>query len=110
MDARTWWPLFPLLFLTVLTTLTISVRRLARYGKAGRVGWAGVISALFFYIMTFVMGRWHAWHMPMSNLAEVCMLFNIVYFFQSGRKDIAWLNVIALVAVGADFALHVLMR
>jgi hypothetical protein len=109
MPLKTWWPLFPLLFLIVLTCLITATVRLART-KADRIEWATTVSALFFYFLTFALGRWRWLHMPLSNVAELIILYNAVHFFRTGRKDIAWLNIISLVAIGLDFALHYILK
>src|SRR5262245_16825998 len=109
MSVKTWWPLFPLLFLIVLTCLITATIRLTR-NKADRIEWVTTLSALIFYFLTFALGRWRWLHMPLSNVAELFMLYNAVHFFKSGRKDIAWLNVIALSAVFFDFALHYILK
>jgi hypothetical protein len=109
MSLKVWWPLFPLLFLVVMTCLIMAILRLSRI-KAARVEWISVISALLFYFLTFALGRWPWLHMPIANVAELFMLYNAVHFFRAGRKDIAWLNTIALIAVVIDFALHYILR
>ncbi len=48
--------------------------------------------------------------MPLSNVAELFMLYNVVHFFQRNQRDIAWLNLIALFAIALDFALHYILR
>ncbi|MCG3114543.1 MAG: hypothetical protein LLH30_02565 [Candidatus Manganitrophus sp. SA1] len=112
MSVKVWWPLFPLLFLIVLVCLITALVRVKRRGGTTRNGWLALSLALFFYLMTWVVGemgmRWL--HMPVSNIAELFILFNIVYFTRMGWKDIAWLNVVALVAIAADFALHYILK
>jgi hypothetical protein len=110
MSAQVWWPLFPLLFLIVLTCLFTAVVRLARWGKGTRTHWAILLLALFFYFLTFALGRWPRLHMPMSNIAEVFILLNVVVFYRTGRSDIAWLNIVALLSIASDFALHFVMK
>lgn len=109
MSLKVWWPLFPLLFVIVLTCLITATLRLARI-QATRAEWTTVVSALFFYVLTFALGRWRWLHMPMSNVAELFMLYNVVHFFRTGRKDLAWLNLIALLAIAFDFALHYILK
>ena len=109
MSVKIWWPLFPLLFLIVITCLVTATIRLSRV-KAARSEWTTVFSALFFYFLTFALGRWRWLHMPLSNVAELFMLYNAIYFFRKGQKDVAWLNITALIAVFIDFALHYILR
>jgi hypothetical protein len=110
MYAKTWWPLFPLLFLIVLFCLITAVIRLYQSGKGSRTEWIGLQGALVFYFLTFALGRWRWLHMPMSNIAELFILFNIFYFFKIEKNRIAWLNLTALLAITADFALHYILR
>ena len=110
MPLKIWWPLFPLLFLIVLTCLITAAFRLARTGKATRTEWATVSLALLFYFLTFALGRWRWLHLPMSNIAELFILYNMFYFFKKNQKGIAWLNFTALLAIAADFALHYILK
>ena len=110
MSAKVWWPLFPLLFVIVLACLFTALYRFARRGGGRRIEWATLSLSLLFYFLTFLLGRWRALHMPVSNVAELLMLYNVIHFFRIGRREIAWLNVIALIAVGIDFFLHHAMR
>ena len=109
MSAKVWWPLFPLLFFIVLTCLITALIRLYRSGKGTRKEWLSLSLALLFYFLTFALGRWRWLHMPMSNLAEVVIVYNIVHFFKR-NKAIAWLNIVALLAIGTDFALHFILK
>jgi hypothetical protein len=112
MSVKVWWPLFPLLFFIVLACLITALVRVKRRGGTTRTGWLTLSFAFLFYLMTWVVGemgmRWL--HMPVSNVAELFILFNIVYFTRQGWQDIAWLNGIALVAIAADFALHYILK
>ena len=110
MYAKVWWPLFPLLFLIVLFCLMTAIISLYRSGKGSRTEWIGLQGALLFYFLTFAFGRWRWLHMPISNIAELFILFNIFYFLKIGKKGIAWLNLSALLAIAADFALHQLLK
>ena len=110
MSAKVWWPLFPLLFVIVLSCLITAAVRLPRAGKPTRKEWTILALALLFYFLTFALGRWRWLHMPMSNIAELFMIYNAYYFFKKNRKDIAWLNMIGLSAIAADFALHFILK
>ncbi|MBI3804263.1 MAG: hypothetical protein HY282_10940 [Nitrospirae bacterium] len=110
MSAKVWWPLFPLLFVIVLVSLITALVRLKRTGGASRLEWTTVSLALLFYFLTFALGRWRWLHMPMSNIAELFILFNAVHFFRKGQPKIAWLNIIALAAIATDFALHFILK
>ncbi len=109
MRVQTWWPLFPLLFLVVLTCLITALLQLARR-RGSRLEWITSAAALLFYFLTFALGRWRWLHMPMSNIAEVLMLYNVLHFSRRGRGRIAWLNAGALAAILADFTLHLVLR
>ncbi|MFY9271136.1 MAG: hypothetical protein WAO55_15440 [Candidatus Manganitrophaceae bacterium] len=110
MSAAVWWPLFPLLFFIVLTCLIAAFVRAERAGGISRSERITLSLALLFYFLTFALGRWRWLHMPMSNIAELLILYNLVHFARKGRKEIAWLNGVALLAIAADFALHYLLR
>ncbi len=110
MSAKVWWPLFPILFLIVLASLIISIASLYKSGKGTRKGWLGLGFALLFYILTFALGRWRWLHMPLSNIAELIMVFNVYYFFKHNQKEIAWCNITALIAIVFDFALHYILK
>jgi len=110
MSAKVWWPLFPLLFVIVLAALISAIVRLKRSGKGTKQGWRSLLLAFLFYVLTFALGRWRWLHMPLSNIAELFMLYNVYYFFKQKQKDIAWCNVIALVSIAIDFALHFVLK
>lgn len=110
MVAKSWWPLFPLLFFIVLSCLITAIIQLFRSGKGNRTEWIGLQGAMLFYFLTFALGRWRWLHAPISHIAELFILFNIVYFFKNGKNRIAWLNLAALLAIGADFALHHILK
>ncbi|MFQ5598127.1 MAG: hypothetical protein ACE5GK_08755 [Nitrospiria bacterium] len=110
MSAAVWWPLFPLLFLIVLAALLTAMIRLARSGKGTRKAWLGLSLALVFYFLTFALGRWRWLHMPLSNIAELFMVYNAYHFFKVRQKDLAWCNIVALFAIAIDFALHYILK
>jgi hypothetical protein len=108
MSAKVWWPLFPLLLVIVITCLITTLVRLPKGGKPARKEWMLLSSALFFYILTFALGRWRPLHMFVSDIAEILIAYNAGYF--RNRKDITRLNLIALAAILADFALHYILQ
>ncbi|MFQ5543917.1 MAG: hypothetical protein ACE5FY_06150 [Nitrospiria bacterium] len=110
MSAKVWWPLFPLLFVIVLAALIMAIIRYSKSGKGTRKGWIGLGMALLFYVLTFALGRWRWLHMPLSNIAELFMIYNAYTFFKARERYIAWCNVIALIAIGIDFALHFILK
>jgi hypothetical protein len=110
MYVRSWWPLFPLLFVIVLSCLIVAIIQLYRSHHGSRTEWIGLQGAILFYFLTFALGRWRWLHMPISHIAELFILFNIFYFFRTGKNRIAWLNFTALLAIGADFALHHILK
>lgn len=110
MSAKVWWPLFPLLFFVVLSCLIVALIRLKRSGDPTRKEWLLLTTALLFYFLTFALGRWRWLHMPVSNIAEAIMFYNVYYFFKKKQKDIAWMNITALLAIASDFALHYILK
>ena len=109
MSVKVWWPLFVLSFFIVLTCLIAMMVRLKRSGTTFRAEWAPPPLALNFYVLTFALGKIPFLHKPMSNIAELFILYNADYFFRKGRKDIFWLNAIALLSIAADFSLHYIL-
>jgi hypothetical protein len=110
MYKKIWWPLFPFLFLIVLLSLMAALLRLKKDGNGTLAEWVSLQGALIFYFLTFALGRWRWLHMPISNIAELFILFNIFLFFKKQKKKIALLNVTALLAIAADFALHHILK
>jgi hypothetical protein len=108
MSAKVWWPLFPLLLVIVLTCLITALVRLPKGGPPTRKEWMLLSFALFFYILTFALGRWRPLHMFVSDLAEILIAYNAGYF--KNRTDITRLNFIALAAILTDFALHYILQ
>jgi len=110
MSAKVWWPLFPLLFVVVLACLVAALLRLKQSDHPTRKEWLLLSMALLFYFLTFALGRWPWLHMPISNIAELIMLYNVYYFFKKKQKDIAWLNITSLLSIAADFSLHYILK
>ncbi|MFI5303216.1 MAG: hypothetical protein ACHQYP_00350 [Nitrospiria bacterium] len=110
MYKKIWWPLFPFLFLIVILSLMAALLRLKKDGNGTLTEWVSLQGALIFYFLTFALGRWRWLHMPISNIAELFILFNIFLFFKKQKNKIALLNVMALLAIAADFALHHLLK
>jgi len=84
--------------------------RLWRKGETSRLPWVLAISAFIAYSLTYAFGKWPWLHMPMSNIAELILIFNVYYFFRKGQKDLAWLYFVALLAIACDFALHTILK
>ncbi|MBN4054551.1 hypothetical protein JYT87_02460 [Nitrospira defluvii] len=86
MSVAVWWPLFPILFLIVLASLITAMNFLRRSDQGTRKAWLGLSLASLFYFLTFAFGRWPWLHMPVSNIAELIMVYNVYFFYKAKQK------------------------
>ena len=115
LDARVWWPLFPLLLLLVIVSLTWALVSVVRRGDLGRGRWLQ-IGAVFCYMLAAVSAiasergvvSAHL-HRPFSLLTQVCLLLALMYHWKRGNYALVRLNAIAWAGILADAALHILM-
>jgi hypothetical protein len=109
-DIRHLWIFFPILFLIVISSLGTVVVRIAKR-RGGRREFLFVGIALFLYLLTGFSGKIHPYlHMPLSNLAEIMILYNVYYFWKLRDIPSSWMHVIALLAIVSDFSLHLILR
>ncbi len=115
LDARVWWPLFPLLLLVVVVCLTgalvVAIRRDADF----KTRWIQ-IGAFSCYLLAAVSavaserGLVSAnLHRPFSLLTQVCLLMALIHHWRSGNTSLRWLNGIAWAGILSDAALHLVM-
>jgi uncharacterized protein YceK len=109
-DIRHLWIFFPILFLIVISSLgTVVVRIARRRGAKREFLYTG--TALFLYLFTGISGKIHPYlHMPLSNLAEIMILYNAYYFRKQRDIPSSWMHIIALFAIVTDFSLHLILR
>lgn len=115
LDARIWWPLFPLLLLLVVVSLTWALVRVVRRREQGTGRWLQV-GALGWYALAavsavasergFVSAHLHR---PFSLLAQVCLVLALIYHWKQGNRVLVRLNAVAWSGILADAALHMLM-
>lgn len=109
LPLKTFWVLFPILFVIVLAMLiTTIIRVVAKGGNRKELG--VTIGALLLYFLTALLGRYPLLHMPVSNIAELVMLYNIVYFWKKRDRMIPIMNIVALTAIACDFGLHYILQ
>jgi hypothetical protein len=114
LDAKVWWPLFPLLLLLVIVCLTwalvVAVRHADTRGKWLQIG------AVTCYVLAAVSaiaserGAVSAnLHRPFSLATQLCLLLALLHHWKSPQRSLRWLNAMAWGGILADTALHVLM-
>ncbi len=115
LDAKVWWPLFPLLLLLVIVSLTWALVFVVRRGYQGQGRWLQV-GAFSFYMLAAVSAigserglvSAHL-HRPFSLLTQACLLLAVIYHWKRGNRSLVRLNAMAWAGILADAALHVLM-
>src|SRR4029078_6921333 len=115
LDAKVWWPLFPLLLLIVIVCLTWALVLAVRGGHALRARWLQV-GALACYLLAAVSavaserGAVSAnLHRPFSLATQLCLLLALIHHRRSAHRSLLSLNGAAGAGILADTALHVLM-
>jgi len=115
LDARVWWPLFPLLLLVVIVCLTWALVVVVRRGEQGKGRWLQ-IGAFVCYFLAAVSAiaserglvSAHL-HRPFSLLTQVCLIFALVHHWKQGNRSLVRLNAAAWAGILSDAALHVLV-
>ena len=115
LDARVWWPLFPLLLLVVIVCLTWALVVVVRRGEQGKGRWLQ-IGAFFCYVLAALSAvasergvvSAHL-HRPFSILTQLCLLLAVIHFRKSSHRSLLWLNAIAWAGILADASLHYLV-
>lgn len=115
LDAKVWWPLFPLLLLVVVVCLTWGLVVAVRRGEDTKARWLQ-IAAFSCYLLAAVSAvaseqgivSAHL-HRPFSLLTQVCLLLALIHHWKSGNSTLRWLNGIAWAGILSDAALHLVM-
>lgn len=115
LDAKVWWPLFPLLLLIVVVSLTWALVFVVRRGEQGRGRWLQ-IGAFSCYVLAAASAiaserglvSAHL-HRPFSLLTQVCLLLALLHYWKRGNQPLVRLNALAWAGILADTALHVLV-
>ncbi len=115
LDAKVWWPLFPLLLLVVIVALTWSVVLVVRGEKDGRARWLQ-FGAFLCYVLAATSaiaserGLVSAnLHRPFSILTQLCLFGALLHHWNGPRPALRWLNGVAWAGILADAGLHYLM-
>jgi len=115
LDAKVWWPLFPLLLLIVIVCLTWALVLAVRGRHDPRARWlqAGAFTCYLLAAVSAVGSERGAvspnLHRPFSLATQLCLLLALVHHWRSPRRSLRWLNAAAWAGILADTALHVLM-
>jgi hypothetical protein len=115
LDAKVWWPLFPLLLLVVIVCLTAALVFVVRRGEQGRGRWLqiGAFTCYFLAAASAVASERgivsaHL-HRPFSLLTQICLVLALIHFWKRGNRFLVRLNALAWGGILADAALHVLV-
>jgi len=115
LDAKTWWPLFPLLLLIVIVCLTWALVLIMRGVEDLRARWLQ-LGAFSCYVLAAVsaIGSERGLvsanlHRPFSIVAQLCLFGALLHHWNGPTPALRWLNGLAWAGILADGALHFLM-
>lgn len=115
LDARVWWPVFPLLLLMVVICLSWATVYVIRKSRETPTVWLQC-AALVLYLLTAAaaiaseQGAIHPnTHRPFSLLTQVAILAVLVRNWKKGDRLLLALNAGAWIAILADTAFHFLI-
>jgi hypothetical protein len=115
LDARVWWPLFPLLLLVVIVSLTWALVAVVRGGDRGTARWlqVGAFSCYLLAALSAIASERGVvsanLHRPFSILTQFCLLFALIHHWKQSHRCLLWLNAVAWVGILADMSLHYLV-
>lgn len=115
LDARVWWPLFPLLLLLVIVCLTWALVRVVRGGEDRKARWLQIGAfACYFLAALFAIASERGvvsahLHRPFSLLTQVCLVWALIHHWKRGNRALVKLNAMAWAGILSDAALHVLV-
>ncbi|HEU4684804.1 MAG TPA: hypothetical protein VFS39_09920 [Nitrospira sp.] len=115
LDAKVWWPLFPLLLLLVIVSLTWALVLVVRGRHDRRATWlqAGAFACYFLAAISAIASERGAvsanLHRPFSLLTQLCLLGALAHHWNGDRQALRWLNALAWAGILLDGALHFLM-
>jgi hypothetical protein len=115
LDAKVWWPLFPLLLLVVIVCLTWALVLVVRRPQDKRATGLQVGAFVCYFLAAaaaIASERGHVsanLHRPFSILTQLCLLGALIYHWKGNRALLRWLNAAAWAGILADGALHFLM-
>ncbi len=115
LDARVWWPLFPLLLLVVIVCLTWALVVVVRRGEKGKGRWLqiGALSCYFLAALSAIASERGVvsahLHRPFSLLTQLCLLLALIHYWRHSHRSLLWLNAVAWAGIVADTSLHYLV-
>jgi hypothetical protein len=115
LDAKVWWPLFPLLLLIVIVCLTWALVLVVRGANDLRARWLqiGAFSCYFLAAASAIASERGLvsanLHRPFSLLAQLCLFGALLHHWNGANPAFRWLNGMAWAGILADGALHILM-
>ena len=115
LDAKVWWPLFPLLLLIVIVCLTWAMVLVVRGDMDRRARWLqiGAFSCYFLAAASAIASERGVvssnLHRPFSLLAQLCLFGALLHHWNGNNPAYRWLNGVAWAGILADGALHFLM-
>lgn len=115
LDAKVWWPLFPLLLLVVIVSLTWALVIVARGKRDPAAIWlqVGAFSAYILAAASAIASERGLvsanLHRPFSIATQLCLLAALIYHWRGSRPSLRWLNSLAWAGILSDGALHYLM-
>ncbi|TAL12549.1 MAG: hypothetical protein EPO02_01300 [Nitrospirae bacterium] len=117
LNAKVWWPLFPLLLLLVIIALSAAIVSVVK-GKAAKTDIVLQALALVCYLFTAVVAMAseggtlspHVHRLP-SLVTQALLLAQLVRIWhRAGARSLRTLNLIAWGGILADTALHFLIK
>ncbi len=115
LDAKVWWPLFPLLLLVVIICLSWALVVVVRAGNDLRARWLQIGAFAFYFLaaasaVASERGMVSAnLHRPFSILTQLCLFGALLHHWNGRSPSLRWLNGVAWAGILADGALHFLM-
>lgn len=115
LDARIWWPLFPLLLLIVIVSLTWALVLVIRGRWDARATWlqVGAFSCYFLAAASAIASERGLvsanLHRPFSIVTQLCLLGALIHHWNGTSTSLRWLNIVAWVGILTDGVLHYLM-
>jgi hypothetical protein len=115
LDAKVWWPLFPLLLLVVIVSLTWALVLAVRGTRDRRATWlqGGAFTCYLLAAVAAIASERGVvsanLHRPFSLATQLCLFFALIHHWRSPHGGLRWLNAVAWAGILADTALHMLM-
>lgn len=115
LDARVWWPLFPLLLLVVIVCLTWALVAVVRKSESAKARFLqiGAFSCYFLAAASAIASERGLVsadvHRPFSLLTQLFLFLALLHHGKAGNRSLLWLNATAWVAILSDAALHVIV-